>query len=60
MSPKIGAIIKGVLFAEVGFDCSFVNNFIASASGCGSPVRFTLFGPFRNWKYPRNLRSINV
>lgn len=45
---------------RVGLFCSFVNSLMASANGCGSPMRETLFGPFRSWKYPINFRSIRV
>ena len=44
----IGAIMKGNMFAEAGVECSLRNSFRASANGCGSPMRATLFGPFRS------------
>lgn len=59
-SPIIGAIINEVLLALVGVSCSFKNNLIASANGCGSPMKITLLGPFRSWKYPSNFRSSSV
>ena len=49
-----------ILFIIVGRDCSFTNSLMASANGCGSPIKDTLLGPFRNWKYPMNFRSISV
>lgn len=55
-----GASINGVLLALFGLFCSFANSLIASAKGCGIPDSIGLFGPFRNWKYPRNFRSIRV
>lgn len=60
ISPRIGANMYGDIFAGVGFLCSLVNSLMASANGWGRPINITLFGPFRNWKYPRNFRSINV
>lgn len=33
---------------------------MASANGWGRPVKDTLFGPLRSWKYPINFRSIKV
>jgi hypothetical protein len=48
--PNTGAAINGDWFIMVGLDCSFVNNFMASANGCGSPASPTLLGPLRSWK----------
>lgn len=45
--PRAGAVKNGYVFARVGDDNSFVNNFIASARGCGRPIKPTLLGPFR-------------
>lgn len=56
----VGATMNGALFAGVGFACSFTNSLIASEKGWGIPIRPTLFGPFRRWKYPKNFRSISV
>lgn len=44
----------------LGFTCSLVNSFMASAMGCGSPINLGLFGPFRRWVYARNFRSTKV
>lgn len=44
----------------MGVECSLTNSLIASANGWGIPANLTLFGPLRNWKYPRNFRSIKV
>jgi hypothetical protein len=43
-----------------GFDNSFRNSLIASANGWGNPIKPTLLGPFRMWKYPRAFRSSRV
>lgn len=48
------------LFAAEGLGICLINNLIASANGCGRPISPGLFGPLRNWKYPRNFRSIKV
>ena len=45
---NIGAIMKGIKFAAVGMLSSFVNNFSASAMGCGIPPILTLLGPLRS------------
>lgn len=47
---KVGAAINNIEFDIVGLACSFTNNLIASANGCGNPRSLGLFGPFRNWK----------
>lgn len=60
ISLKIGAIMNSCLLIKVGLVCSLINSLIASANGWGSPIRDTLFGPFRIWKYPINFRSIRV
>lgn len=46
--PRTGAAENGIKLAGDGETCSFKNNFKASASGCGSPINITLFGPFRS------------
>ena len=43
-----GAMMKGDVFDKESLDCSFVNSLTASAIGWGSPIKDTLFGPFRN------------
>lgn len=43
-----GAIVNIILLIIVGLVGSFINNFIASAIGCGIPNSITLFGPFRS------------
>lgn len=48
ISPTMGAAMKKYLFIRVGLFCSFINNLIASAKGCGRPIIDTLFGPFRS------------
>ena len=57
---NIGAAMKGAGLERVGFDCSFRNNFKASAKGWSKPERPTLLGPLRSWKYPRDFRSSKV
>lgn len=47
-NPMSGAIQNILIFDNDGVDRSFINNFIASAKGCGIPVILTLFGPFRS------------
>lgn len=47
---RAGEARNGRVFAGVGAVSSFVNSFNASASGCGRPIKLTLFGPFRSWK----------
>jgi len=47
VSLSVGAAINNSQFDIVGFACSFTNNLIASANGCGSPINLGLFGPFR-------------
>ena len=56
----MGDMIKVEVLAKMGKDCSFVNSLRASARGCGIPLREILFGPFRDWIYPRVLRSKRV
>jgi len=56
----VGATRKGALFAARGVDSSFVKSLRASAKGWGSPIRPTLLGPFRVWKYPNPFRSRRV
>lgn len=51
---------NGKKLATDGEACSFKKSLRASARGCGSPMRITLLGPLRSWKYPRNLRSRRV
>lgn len=45
---RIGAEMNGKVFAGEGDECSFRNNFNASARGWGRPISITLFGPLRN------------
>ena len=58
--PNDGAARNGVILDRVGVFSSLVNNFNASARGCGSPAIPTLFGPLRIWKYANTLRSRRV
>lgn len=57
---SIGAARNGKVLAEFGVFNSLVNNFNASAIGCGMPIILTLLGPFRSWMYPRTFRSSRV
>lgn len=57
---RIGANRNGKMLAGEGEDCSFRNSFRASARGCGRPIRATLLGPLRSWKYPSSFRSSRV
>lgn len=59
-SPIVGAIKKGEILAKDGIVSSFEKSFSASAKGWGIPIIPTLFGPFRNWKYPSAFRSSKV
>lgn len=59
-SAVAGAKQKGVKLDIIGFNCSLVNNFTASAKGTGSPDKLGLLGPFRSWQYPKNFRSTKV
>ena len=60
VKARIGIIMKGERFILKGWVCSFENSLIASAIGWGIPIILTLFGPFRNWIYPRIFRSKRV
>ena len=55
-----GAAINGEMLAIDGNVCSLRKSFIASAIGWGTPIIETLFGPLRDWIYPRTLRSSRV
>lgn len=55
-----GEIINMRRFAVEGEEICLINSLIASANGCGRPIKPGLFGPLRSWKYPRNFRSIRV
>lgn len=48
VSLSVGASINGILFEADGFDCSLINNLMASAKGCGRPMSPGLLGPFRS------------
>lgn len=57
---RMGANWKNIKFDILGFNPSFLNNFIASLIGCGRPIIDGLFGPLRIWEYPKIFRSNNV
>lgn len=44
----------------MGKESSLAKSLIASANGCGNPIKLTLFGPLRIWIYPRIFRSRRV
>lgn len=56
----IGARKKVVILLLLKRITSLVNSFIASAKGWRNPIKLTLFGPLRNWLYPKTLRSNKV
>jgi len=57
---SMGEKMKGRVLANIGVLSSFVKSFNASAIGWGMPDKLTLFGPLRNWMYPRIFRSKRV
>ena len=59
-NPSSGLPMKKELCSFLEENPSFEKSFKASAMGCSSPPKDTLFGPFRIWMYPSTLRSSKV
>lgn len=55
-----GALKYRTWTAHSGLTISFINNLMASAKGCNSPLNVTLFGPFRACLNPKIFRSRRV
>ena len=59
-SPQNGARKYWPILASLGKTSSLEKSLIASLNGWAIPIILTLFGPFRNWLYPKIFRSNKV